>query len=838
MNRFLVIPFCFFYSIVMAQVPPTQDTRGLGSDIAIGVPEGGIKGAGYYQQDSKYGFVTPEGVKQPAIYSKIDFSTSGFIIQKDKLYGIANKKGQLLGNIDYDSVGTASETAYIVKKKDKYGTISTSGDKILSIKYDKVLAVTNFVSFVQSSNGHIQMIFNEQEKAFAASITYAAIYANLVVIKADGKFGVAKKQLIMPLYYDSIFVTNAQVNSYNSRTKATIKKYVPIDKSNSFKTVTMLTLRNGNKFGLADSDGALIYPVDNDAVYNQELLRYYSVKKGNLFGIYFINSKQKTGIEFDKVYADGLGYVMADKNQKGGVFNLQGKQIVPFEYDPDFIMQYRTGFRVKKNKKIGMVSKDGLVVVPPIYDEMDTFYEDGLNNFIKVKSGGKSGMVNLKGEVVIPVIFEWIGEEEGFVKVETPDKKFGLYDKSGKVVIPAEYQWIINSDTEHSPIIVLKKDDNSYNFLHKTTRQILLKENVNGFGYVLNQDDLLNTYSSSRKYLLFVKANNGKTGMLNEATGVLDIPLIYDDIVQRLDGGKHVYFSVRNGKKYGLIDETNRQIIPLQYDAISLDMMPADDNELSNAFVAAKGNKYGTVNLKNQTLIPFLYTQLQRISGSGLYKAKAAGYYQVINSKNEIINKGPFDEVANFESGREPAYQNEPKYKALTFYKGKMRVIDDQGKFITSEVVMEPHNGYKTFDELKWALIKALDSKDNALLKDFAEKIAPSEHILFYLKSNAFNKRSLENTNIKAIKEKYYNDLLGFKLSRWNKDSGFAYNKASLTEVRDYTHYDEQGFVTNARRDDPVFGDTYLMEKLLRDAFKINGYWISSYFMKHNFERF
>ena len=844
MKYFLIIPLFFLSAIVKAQIPPTREIRGDIGDISISVPESsGSKGAGYYQKDGKYGFVSPDGVKQAAIYDKLNFSSNGFIIQKDKLYGIADKKGQVLGTIGYDSVGTANETVYIVKKKDKYGTVSTAGDKILSIKYDKILAVTNFVSFVQSADGHVQMIFNEQEKAFGPQISSAVIYANLVVIKANGKFGAVKKQLVVPLNYDSVFVSGAQVNTVssrlNARAKPVVKRYSPIDKSNNFKTVTLLTLQNNNKYGLADSDGAIIYPPENDAVSNGEMFRYYTVKKGNLYGIYFLDSKQKTGIEFDKVYADGLGYVMANKNQKGGVFDLRGKQLVPFEYDPDFIMQYHFGFGVKKNKKKGIVSKNGVVLVPPIYDDVDTFYENGLTDFLKVRVDGKAGIVNLKGEIIIPVVFEWIGEEKGLFKVVTPGKKFGLYDKTGKVVIPAEYLWIIDSDTQNSNIIVLKKEDNSYNFLNKSTRQILLKENVSGYGYVLDQDGLLNPLSSSRKYLLFVKGKNGKLGMLNEVTGLLDIPMMYDDIIQRLDGGKHIYFSVRNGKKYGLIDDGNKQVIPLQYDAISIDLMyPADGQKSDPAYsvVVAKGNKYGTVNFDNQTVIPCQYTGLQRISGSGLFKAKVGNYYQVINAKNEVISKGPFDEVANFETVRESAYSSERKYQALTFYKGKMRVIDDKGRFTTPEVAMLPHNGYKTFDELKWALVTALDSKDNALLKDFAEKITPSEHILFYLKENPFTKKPLESTDINTIKEKYYSDLLGFKMSDWNQTSGFAYKRTSLTGVTDYTRYDE-GFVTNARREDPAFGNARLMERLLRDAFKINGYWISSYFMQGNFNR-
>ena len=333
---------------------------------------------------------------------------------------------------------------------------------------------------------------------------------------------------------------------------------------------------------------------------------------------------------------------------------------------------------------------------------------------------------------------------------------------------------------------------------------------------------------------MFVKGKNGKYGLLNETTEVLDVPMAYDQIIQRFQSEENIYFSVRNGNKYGLINAKNQQIIPFQYDFIDVSLIESNYNDLSDisyGVIVKKGKKFGTVSLKNQVQIPFVYDDLQRISEKGLFKAKKGKEYQIINSKNEVVNKGPFDEVANFEqiNGRETALQ------ALTFHDNKMKVINEKGKFLSEEVAMNPHEGYATFDELKKTLIKALDSSDDTLLKDFANKIAPSDHLLYFFKENLFSKRSLGFTDVKYIKEKYYNDLLEFKRSRWNDKSDFGYNHSSLTDVVDYTLYKED-YVTNARTKDHAFGDTRFVEKVLRNAIKVNGFWISTYFMNRLFE--
>lgn len=800
------------------------------------------RSAGVYSENKKYGFVDTQNNRQQAIYDEIKFASNGFIVKKDGLYGITDKKGVPIGKIDFDSIGTQNNNTYIIKKKGKYGTLSIDGKPLLAIKYSKILFSDskNGVSFVRVKNDvGVQLVFNATGKIFASKIESAVLYANLVIVKTNGKFGVLKKdQTLIPFEYDSIFAPAAEV--FNNKVKQ--QKYTAFDYSKYSSNLFYVTLQKNGKYGLANSDGIILYTVENDALSNVSMLGYYTIKKEKLYGIYFLDGKKKTEVEFDKVYADGLGYVMAVKNNKAGVFNLKGEQIVPFEYDNDFIAQLTgIGLRVTKDKKRGIIDSKGTILVPTIYDDVSTFYENGFKDFIKVKQGEKMGVVNLKGDIIIPTEFEWVDAEKGLFKVSTPEpaRKVGLYDKTGNIIVPVTYQWITKSATENSKITVLMKDNNSYNFLNEK-KQLVFPENVLDYGYVLNQDKLLNPFSSTGNYLLYVKDKNGKYGMLNEMSGTLDIPMVYDEILQDFESRMHTYYSVKKGNKFGLTNETNQVLIPIEYDAISLDYIALNFESTSDEtyqIVVAKGKKYGSVNLNNQVKIPFQYDDLELISNNGLYKAKTGNYYQIINSKNGTIIKAQFDEVANFEQVGGFEYGDVPTYQALTFSKGKMRVINDKGEFISTETLMLPHKGYTTFDELKYTLIKALDAKDDILLKEFAIKIAPSEHILYYLKENQFDDKPLHYINIEQVQEKYFNDLRTFKYSYWNQSSGYGHKRIALTNVTDYTVY-RKGFVTNERNTDQAFGDTRFLEKLLRNAIKINGYWISSYFMKRSFNGF
>jgi hypothetical protein len=807
-----------------------------------------------YEKDGKMNFVMGDETKK-GIYNLITFThdNKSYIVKKGDLYGIANKKAEIVVKIVFDSIVSdyTNGIGFIVKQNGKYGKITSTGEIILPIEYNKIIAGSQYNTLVLNNQNGTELIFNEQNKSLNKKIDYAELYQNLTIVKSDGKFGVVKNEIIVPFEYDSIFIPSQDPMNIpiGSRNNNNPKRNIPNPLLRLYQAVSCLTLQKNNKVGLVNSDGKIIYTVDNDQVYNAESYGYYSVKKDNLYGIYFILSKEKkhTEIAFNRISVDGYGAIMAAKNNKMGIFKLTGEQITPFEYDNDFIMQYTgIGYRISKNKKSGVIDHQGKVVVPPIYDDVSTISMSERDAF-KVKNNEKYGIVNREGKVIVPVEFEYINDIKDNYLVITQHHKMGLYDKNGNNLVPSKYKQITETTTPSSNVLLLTEENGSFNFLDKNNK-FIFTENVVEYGYVLDENKLKNPLGLMG--LLYVKSKSGKVGLLNEELGKLSVPMVYDEIMQYINTGENqLYFSVRAGKKYGLINAKNEVLIPLKYDTINLSFASSTANLNENTetenkynnwqFVVATGKKYGTVNLKNEVVIPFQYSFLQRISHTGLFKAKTGKQYQIIDKDGKPICKNTFDEVANFEQ-MDNKYSEDYTLQALTFYNGKMRVINSEGNFITDEKPVQPHKGYETFDELKFALIKALESKEDTLLAEFVNKIAPSEHLLYYLKQSVFDKSTLY-LDVNHIKEKYLSDLLMFKRQEWNADTRFGYkgyNRTSL-HVVDYTRYSERdGVITNIRISNHDYGDSRFMEELLRDAIKINGYWISTYFMKRGFDRY
>lgn len=800
-----------------------------------------VKGI-FYESDGRKTFVIKNDTKK-GTYDNITTSSYGnnYIVTNKKLYGLANNKGELVSKIKYDSLGSSHlfNGSYIVKENGKYGLISSKGEEVIPTKYNKIYSRNENITLLKNNKNQIDIIFNKSKKGLNKKIDQVQLYRNLAIVKVNGKYGLINNDVNLPFEYDSIYNPSKEPDGYNlfSSNNNSVKSTSSVQISN--EDIPYLAIKKGSKVGLASKDGMIIYPVEYDDVFNYHYHGYYTVKKDNKYGIFFSKSKSKakTEVEFEQITSQGYGPLYVSKNKKAGIFNLEGIQVIPFEYDVDSFYNYdNAGYRVSKNNKQGIIDKTGKVIIEPVYDKIQPL-PYGSSDFFSVKNGDKYGIVNKENKIIVPIDYEHLIDFNEYFLVNKYNLRFGLYDKTGKLIAENKYETIYNTATPDSKIIFLKEFDESINLLN-SKKELVFQENIVDYGYLLNEEKLYSP--EGRNGIIFVKNKKGKYALFNEISEELKSPFDYDEIIQCTNTGERIiYYSVRKGNKYGLINSDNQIILPIEYDAIDLDLAKStlyfDTNKQtsnhSNHFqiVVAKGKKYGTVNLKNEVVIPFKHSYLKRLSYNGFFKTKVGNKFQIIDREGKLVTQELFDEVANFERIHSE-YSDDYVFQGLTFKDGKMRVLDNNGNFVTNEVLMSKHKGFETFDELKWAFIEALDSKDNVLLKEFADKISPSEHLLHYLKVNVFSNTPLD-VNVSFVKEKYYEHLLKFKYNEWNS----GYRRISLY-IDDYSSYSSRtGLVTNSRTEDHGYGNSNFTERLLRSSVKVNGYWISTFFMDRRF---
>jgi hypothetical protein len=168
------------------------------------------------------------------------------------------------------------------------------------------------------------------------------------------------------------------------------------------------------------------------------------------------------------------------------------------------------------------------------------------------------------------------------------DGKFGYMDKNEKVIVPAIYSY----------------DGSSY------TIPVFNK------GYVIIKKD-------------------GKLGMLDK-TGKIVLPFEYDYIGYVQFPGKNAAVSKKNGSKslYGIVNDQNKILIPLEYDDIFAD---------SNYITVKQNGKWGLFENTGKKLLETEYYSLTPYAKEKVLKAEKDGKYGYI----DIAGKWLFDKAKN-----------------------------------------------------------------------------------------------------------------------------------------------------------------------------------------------
>lgn len=172
-------------------------------------------------------------------------------------------------------------------------------------------------------------------------------------------------------------------------------------------------VRKDGKYGVVDVDGNKITELEFDLVNGGGQEHIYDELQRPIFQPRFLNGHLI--VTFFKNYEIPIKVPYNIM----GVIDIHGNYIIEPKYN-DIKFDERTGLYNVKNlyRKYGMLTQDGDVSIPVIYDLMSSIDDSGL---FKVMIGDKWGYLNAKNEEVIPIEYAWIDDfnEEGLAIAET-----------------------------------------------------------------------------------------------------------------------------------------------------------------------------------------------------------------------------------------------------------------------------------------------------------------------------------------------------------------------------------------------------------------------------------
>lgn len=366
----------------------------------------------------KYNRVVPFSLKSESIVSKNDE-------RDDESAIIATFENGKQGAFDFDNNRLTIPPKYdridYINSRDNYAIVVKDGqtgiydprrDLFTPLKYDRLelLSADEYARHAVNREGkdlttvksNAALLLKEDNQTRLLLGNFYAYHLDYAIATQNGKQGILKidnSEVVIPLEYDKI-------KGYSNNLD-----YVIVNKA--------------GKQGILKIDNSeVVVPLEYDEIqgYSNNLDYAIATKAGKL-GVVNIRDRSFIAIEADKLNNSLLdrGYVIFSQNGQEGIANLAGEIIIPPQFHLEDDELDSVGIRTadgtyliaNKNERLGILNLQTKKFMTLDYDEIS----NGGNNvdlepgyLIAIKDE-KSGIINLEGNIVVPLAEKRI---EGF----------------------------------------------------------------------------------------------------------------------------------------------------------------------------------------------------------------------------------------------------------------------------------------------------------------------------------------------------------------------------------------------------------------------------------------
>lgn len=394
-------------------------------------------------------------------------------------------------------------------------------------------------------------------------------------------------------------------------------------------------------------------------------------------------------------FADGM--FKAQKGGKYGYLDANGKEATGFVYEAAEDFSDGLGL-VRLNGKYGFVDRTGKLAIP--FVEKAQFVNRFSEGLAQIVVDGMSGYIDTFGNVVIPPKYEeaWFFDQ-GLARVAR-NGKYGYIDRTGKEVVPLRY------------------DEASAEIRHGLARVVV------GEDYILRPGPGEDEYFGNEGNKDYRVLTTEKFGFVN-ASGDEVVPLQYDYAEEFVNGfakvskggsGSGAYYQ---GAKFGYIDTTGKEVVPLRYDFVGGDIFDSFAG-FSEGFVTVSnggtgglydytGGKWGYVDQSGREIVPLIYDHASSFRG-GLGRVLKNGKYGFVDATGTEVVPCIYDEAGDFINGMAEVVRG-----------GKAGYIDVAGREVTSM----KYKGIKPFLEGMGTVVEDGDDGRLGYLRNPLSTAAP-----------------------------------------------------------------------------------------------------------------
>ena len=473
---------------------------------------------------------------------------------------------------------------YAAESKIRYGAALKDG-KLYSIKINGESATTTLCD----ESNPIGKGYEGNYFIMPSNITGERFY------KIFDKYGKNIETLSSKEYYIKAFKTDGEGNKEYGGTE--------LNKAYDFVVFTSRDDENAINYIYTNEKGLFINKYDKE-VFEKSEKDSLVVKKNDKMGVINKLGEEVVNCEYDDItFIDGY-IAVAVKDEKIEYTDIRNKK--KLEYD-HIIKSYVLGSKkeiyraVVKNKKCGIINSTSKEVIPVQYDNM-AIDSDGF----RVIKNNKFGFLDLKGKIILPCKYDYLGEFSEGLALSGRKYDWTYINKKGKKVLHFKYETMGNLSNGLIPV----KNNGKWGYINKKGKKII------DFKY----EDMGNLSNG----LIPVK-NNGKWGYINKK-GKKIIDFKYDDMKQFENG----YATVMQNDEWGLINRKGKEIFEFNSDS------PILLNQYGIA-VIEKDRKYGLINKAGKIIYPCKSVQPIRFYEYGIARAVEDGKYIFITKNGNTM---------------------------------------------------------------------------------------------------------------------------------------------------------------------------------------------------------
>lgn len=391
-------------------------------------------------KEGKWGFINRSNeVVVPFRYQSVRWFSNGMAeVCYNGFWGVINQHGAEIVPIIYDTEECINDDRQvIVSKNNKFGVVDLAGHEIIPCENDKIEHNGNIGYYCVTKNNHLffvdltgQIITLKQYDRKGFNIGF---YFNNVC--KNGLWGVADDngvEAIPCLYSNPLGRIGLGYEDGDQLVPACV---------------------NG-KWGFIDLSGVVRIPFLYDLA-KQGSCGLFPVLSNGMWGFLRCNGEWHIRPQFEAVYSFECGFAVVRKDSKWGMIDETGNVVIAFNYDDSGCIGIRnldprertirggSCVDIMVNRKHGLLSRDGRLLIPIEFDEIQLVFE----GVAPVKRDGHWGFYDVIKGLIVPCEYDYVQLNfQGEYAIVTKNKKSLLINKRGDIVLESDRLVILSHD--------------------------------------------------------------------------------------------------------------------------------------------------------------------------------------------------------------------------------------------------------------------------------------------------------------------------------------------------------------------------------------------------------